>query len=174
MSDAAAAAAPKNILVLCAHNRTRSVMIAGLLRKYLGPEYTVESAGFGPAGLPALPEAAQLLAEQEINVLDHVSVQVTPDMVRWADLILTADKKQVMAVVADLGGDFDKTYTLPEYTSRLMFKMERPRGFNYLASSIGEVEDPTGRLMPVWKSVFASLERQCEQVATSLRGPAGG
>ena len=172
MSDAAPTT-PRNILVLCAHNRTRSVMITGLLRKYLGDGFTVESAGFGPSGLPALPEAVQLLAEQGIDASGHVSLQATPDMVRWADLVLTADKKQVIAVVADLGGDFDTTFTLPEYVSRLSFKMDRPRGFSYIASSVGEVEDPTGRLMPVWKSVFAGLERQCQQVATSLAGNAG-
>lgn len=163
------------ILVLCAHNRTRSVMIEGLLRKYLShdPRFVVESAGFGPEGLPALPEAVQLLAEHGIDASHHASRQATAQMVRDAHLILTADKKQVLAATADLGGEFEKTYTLPEYVHRLHHTMEeRPRGFNYLASSVAEVEDPTGRTPSVWKSVFTGIEGWCHQVATSLVGQA--
>ncbi len=164
------------ILVLCAHNRTRSVMIEGLLRKYLAtdPRFVVESAGFGPEGLPALPEAVQLLAEQGIHVGEHRSRQATAQMVRDAHLILTADKKQVLAATADLGGEFDKTYTLPEYVHRLHHTMEeRPRGYNYLASSVAEVEDPTGRMPAVWKSVYIGIDGWCQQVALSLVGQAG-
>lgn len=163
------------ILVLCAHNRTRSVMIAGLLRTYLAsdPRFVVESAGFGPEGLPALPEAVQLLAEHGIDASDHRSRQATAQMVHDAHLILTADKKQVLAATADLGGEFDKTYTLPEYVHRLHHTMEeRPRGYGYVSSSVGEVEDPTGRTPAVWKSVFTGIDNWCHQVATSLVGQA--
>lgn len=161
------------ILVLCAHNRTRSVMITGLLRKYLAvdPRFVVESAGFGPEGLPALPEAVQMLAEQGIYMGEHRSRLATAQMVRDAHLILTADKRQVLSATADLGGEFDKTYTLPEYVHRLHHTMEeRPRGFAYVASSVAEVEDPTGRMPSVWKSVFIGIDGWCQQVATSLVG----
>ena len=163
------------ILVLCAHNRTRSVMIEGLLRKYLAsaPRFVVESAGFGPAGLPALPEAVQLLAEQGVYMGEHRSRQATAQMVRDAHLILTADKKQVLAATADLGGEFDKTFTLPEYVHRLHHTMEeRPRGYGYVSSSVAEVEDPTGRMPSVWKSVFTGIDGWCREAATSLVGQA--
>ena len=162
---------PFRVLVLCAHNRTRSVMAAALLRQHLGddPRFVVETAGFAQEGLPALPEAVTLLAEHGMDASSHVSRVCTAQMVRDADLILTADKKQVLAVVADLGGDFEKTYTLPEFVHRQNFPNEqRPHGFAYISSSVAEVEDPTGRMPSVWKNVYANLDMTTRAVATAL------
>jgi protein-tyrosine-phosphatase len=173
MSDGAASGAPFHILVLCTHNRTRSVMIAGLLRKHLGddPRFVVTSAGFREEGLPALPEAVALLAEQGIDASGHLSRRVTPEIVRSADLILTAEKPQVVAVVAELGGDFDRTFTLLEYVHYSHSSLEgRPRGAVYMRTSVAEVEDPTGRQNAVWRSVFNGLISWSAQAAAALQG----
>ncbi|MFZ4719499.1 MAG: hypothetical protein ACOYMR_08735, partial [Ilumatobacteraceae bacterium] len=160
---------PFRVLVLCAHNRTRSVMAAALLRQHLGDDgrFVVETAGFNEEGLPALPEAVTMLREHGMDASDHRSRRCTPEMARAADLVLTADKKQVLAVVGDLGGDFAKTFTMPEFVHRQNFPDEqRPHGFAYISSSVAEVEDPTGRMPSVWKNVYANLDLTTRAVAT--------
>lgn len=167
MSDA-----PFRVLVLCAHNRTRSVMAAALLRQHLADDehFVVESAGFDEEHLPALPDAVMLLAEHGMDASMHLSRHVTAEMLRQADLVLTADKKQVMAAVADYGADFAKTFTIPEYASSLSFGLgQRPHGYAYIASSVGEVEDPTGRMPSVWRSVFTNLDLTMRSIATALK-----
>ena len=161
---------PFRVLVLCAHNRTRSVMAAALLRHHLGddPRFVIETAGFNDEGLPALPEAVALLAEHGMDVSGHVSRKCTAEMVRQADLVLCAEKKQVLSVVADCGGDFATTFTLPEFAASLSLAMPRPTGFGYIASSVGEVEDPTGRTHGVWLGVYANLDMSTRSVATAL------
>lgn len=163
---------PFRVLVLCAHNRTRSVMAAALLRHHLGDDdrFVVETAGFAEEHQPALPDAVMLLAEHGMDASMHLSRRVTNEMVQQADLILTADKKQVMAAVADHGADFGKTFTIPEFAFRQSFPNDpRPHGYAYIASSVGEVEDPTGRLPSVWRSVYASLDMTMRSIATALK-----
>ena len=59
------AADPKAILVLCEGNHCRSPLAVALLRRALGPGFTVESAGLAALeGIPAHPEAARLAAAQ--------------------------------------------------------------------------------------------------------------
>ena len=111
---------PFRVLVLCAHNRTRSVMAGYLLQSLLSDaNVEVTTAGFGEPGRTAMPQAVELLENAGIDAHAHRSTTVTVKMVRDANLVLTAEKSQVMAVVADLGGDFDRTFTLPEYAQLL-------------------------------------------------------
>ena len=161
--------APFRVLVLCAHNRTRSVMAGALLRAHLGDDgrFVVETAGFGPPDCAAIREAVTLLAERGIDVSDHRSRRVTPEMVRAADLVLVAEKAQVMAVVADLGGDFDKVFTLPVYVQRRAG--ERLQGMEYMRSTVPEVTDPTGRSPRTWNAVWADLDTWCRAAATQLQ-----
>ena len=174
MSGEAHAGAPFNVLVLCTHNRTRSVMMAGLLRKHLGNDrrFGVTSAGFREEGLPALPEAVALLAEQGIDASGHLSRRVTPEMVRSANLVLTAEKQHVVSVVADLGGDFDRVFTLLEFVHYATSPTDaRPRGAVYMRINVAEVEDPTGRQPAVWRNVFNGMDTWCHQVAAIMQRP---
>lgn len=159
------------VLVVCAHNRTRSVMAGALLQSYLGDGFEVETAGFGPSGLPAMPEAVELLAERGLDVSGHRSTTLTPALVGRADVVLTAEKSQVLAVVADLGGDFDRTFTLPEY---LEVHSERPRGAAYLRHGVPEIADPTGRSEQVWFASFGQIDDCCRGVAAALHRRAVG
>ena len=159
------AAAPFRVLVLCAHNRTRSVIAGALLRSYLDDRFEVETAGFGPEGLPALPQAVELLAQRGIDVSGHLSRRVDHEMVRHAGLVLTAERSQVVSVVAELGGDFDQTFTFPEYAGR---GPERARGAAYLQSNVPEMHDPTGRSREGWQTAWNQIDRWCFIVAGEL------
>ena len=85
-----------------------------------------------------------------------------------ADLVLTAEKSQVLSVVADLGGDFDATYTLPEYAHSAGKLAARHRGLAYMRASIPEVADPTGMSDTAWSRAFADIDGWCSVLATRL------
>jgi protein-tyrosine-phosphatase len=160
---------PFRVLVLCAHNRTRSVMAGHLLQSLLAnANVEVTTAGFGEPGRTAMPQAVELLENAGIHAHAHRSTQVTPQMVREANLVLTAEKSQVMAVVADLGGDFDRTFTLPEYARSLHSQAERPRGLAYMKANVPEVDDPTGHGDTTWRRVWGEIEGWCRVVARAV------
>ena len=160
---------PFHVLVLCTHNRTRSVMVGYLLRSLLADSNVeVATAGFGDSGRTAMPQAIQLLRQAGCEVYEHRSTAVTIEMVSKANLILVAEKKQVMAVVVDLEGNFDITFTLPEFATSSQHKVERPRGLAYLKADVSEVHDPTGRDEAVWRQVWNEIQQWCSIAARSI------
>lgn len=158
-------ARPFRILVVCAHNRARSVMISTLLRSHLPAGFTVASAGFGPEGKGPIPEVVALLGERGIDVAAHRSRAVSGDLVRGADLVLTAEKAQVLQIVAEFDGNFERTFTLPEFAQA---GTNRPRGLDYLRAPIPEVSDPTGRSRESWESSWNDIESWTARTATRL------
>jgi protein-tyrosine phosphatase len=161
----------RRVLVVCTHNRTRSVMAGGLLWSYLrdNPSFVIETAGFDQPGLPAIPEALQMLHSHGVDASAHRSKQVTAELVRSSTLVLTAERQHVMRIVTDFGGNIATTFTLPEYASYVMTGGDRPTGLAYLRADIPEVEDPTGRTQGVWQSVWRDLDAWCQTIAMALR-----
>ncbi len=85
----------KNILVLCTGNICRSPTGEYLLRKELGEDYTVKSAGLGAlVDFPADSMAAAVAAKNGIDLSPHRAIQVTMDMLKWADLVLVMEAGQ--------------------------------------------------------------------------------
>jgi protein-tyrosine-phosphatase len=158
------------VLVVCSHNRTRSVMAAGLLRHALmaRTDAVVESAGFGEPGLPADPNATRLLSTMGIDVRDHLSRRVTVDMVSNANLVLCAERQHVFSVVADLGGRFERSFTLPEFAAGAGLTRERSHSVDYIYSAVPEVPDPTGRTWAAWERVWRQLEYECALAADRI------
>lgn len=83
------------ILVLCVGNICRSPMAEALLRQAFldrGRQVEVRSAGLGAmVGHPADEHVRLLMDRRGIDVTDHRAVQVAPDMLRWADLVLVME-----------------------------------------------------------------------------------
>jgi len=64
-------------------------MAAAIARHLVDHDVTIASAGVATRdGLPATPEAREALREMGIDLGDHRSRQLTPDMVRQADEII--------------------------------------------------------------------------------------
>ena len=162
----------RRVLVVCTHNRTRSVMAGGLLWSYLrdDPSWVVDTAGFDVPGQPAIPEALQMLAAHGVDASAHRSRAITTELVQSSVLVLTAERQQVMRVVTEFGGNFDTTFTLPEFAQQVSLGGERPTGLAYLRADIPDVEDPTGRTHGVWESVWRDLDVWCRTIATALHG----
>jgi protein-tyrosine phosphatase len=175
------------LLTVCTHNRTRSVLAAGLLWQKLqqaGIEAVVDSAGFGPEDMPATPETVELLRRAKVDASEHLSRRATGDLVRGADLIIGAERQHVVRLVVEEGADFRRIFTLPELRMRLdalgsvpvpdlqtaltLLNEGRPRGGAYLQNDVPEVHDPTGGPPSEWEQAWVSIEGACTRVAAFL------
>ncbi len=79
----------KNILVVCTGNICRSPTGEYLLKKELGPDFNVMSAGLGALVDNPAHEIAQKIAMQHgVDMSAHRARQINLDILKWADLIL--------------------------------------------------------------------------------------
>ena len=90
-------------------------MAEALLRRAL-PGTTIRSAGLqAMIGHPADPFAVQLMAEQGLDITSHRAQQISSQLVREADLILTMDREQKKAVESRYVESKGKVYRLGEF-----------------------------------------------------------
>ena len=102
MTDPAPERRPIRLLFLCTGNICRSPMAEGLARRYgevRAQPLDVRSASvMGLEGRPAAPNAVKVMAELGIDLSDHQSQPMTPDLLRWADWILVMELGHSQAV----------------------------------------------------------------------------
>jgi len=178
---------PIKVLCVCTHNRTRSVLTAGLLQQHLtalGVPSTTSSAGTMSGGHPATDRTVRMLSERGIDVRDHRSEALTRAIVDAADLILTAERAHVATIVGQWPTSFARTVTLPEAVElahrvgprqdgpirEWVARMEADRRspLDYLAGDVGEIEDPTGQSPAVWSRVFTEIDDLTRALAKAL------
>jgi protein-tyrosine phosphatase len=179
------------VLTVCTHNRTRSVMMAALLERLLATELGVgavmiRSAGFGPVGLPAIPDAVDAMERRGLDVSGHRSSETTARLVDGADVILTAERDHVVKIAALSPSAFPRAMTMPEFLDRAaagavgeatdgrtarerlaMLTADRAAGA-YLRSAVPEIDDPTGRPTRAFEAAVVALEQQCVEAARWL------
>lgn len=183
-------AAPLRVLTVCTHNRTRSVMMEALLRPLLsarlGPDgVLVASAGYGPAGLPAIPDAVDAMRRRGLDVADHRSRTLDRSMLDWADVVLTAERDHVVRISGLDPTALRRAMTLPEFITavanadRSSARDVRERvtaltasrsAMAYLSDPIEEIADPTGWSPRAFESAVVTLETTCRAAATALVG----
>jgi protein-tyrosine-phosphatase len=173
--------APVRVLTVCTHNRTRSVMMAALLRSE-SDRLDVRSAGFGPAGLPAIPDAVDAMRRRGLDVSSHRSAQVDGEALEWADVILTAERDHVVRIAAIEPDAFGRALTLPEFLERLdgvrpwssdprarVRELTTGRtAAQYLRDPIGEIADPTGWSPRAFEAAVVELDERCALAAAAL------
>lgn len=181
---------PGRILIVCSHNRTRSVMMGALLVLHLhdarvdGAIQAVRAVGFGESGLPPTSEARRLLAAHRVDVRHHRSRRITDRDVERADLIVTAERMHVVEIAGRWPGAFDKTMTLPELVQRGeaveqingvgftewldAIAVGRPHHLDYLDADVEEIADPTGRSPAMWKSCIDRIDELTGRAANLL------
>lgn len=161
--------------------------MAGLLWQQFhnaGVDAVVESAGFGPPGMPPTPETVDLLYRAGVDAMRHSSRRATRDVLIAADLVLTAERQHVVRLVAEEGGDFNRVFTLREFCGRIdqvgaghfhgldaaltALNEGRPRGGAYLQADVPEVFDPTGGPPEQWKASYAAISADCTKAAAFL------
>lgn len=178
---------PIKVLCVCTHNRTRSVLTAGLLQQHLtelGLTAITSSAGTVAGGHPATDRTVRMLAERSIDVSGHRSQTLTAEIVAAADLILTAERDHVASIVGRWPAAFGRTVTLPEAVD--LSQLAGQRGgmairdwvarmeatgrdpLEYLSGHVGEIEDPTGRSPAVWSRVFSQIDDLTRSLAKAM------
>lgn len=75
------------VLFLCTGNSCRSQMAEGWARALGGPDLEVRSAGIEAHGRN--PRAIAVMAEAGVDISGQESTRLTPDMLAWADHVVT-------------------------------------------------------------------------------------
>lgn len=85
----------KHLLVVCMGNICRSPLAQAWFQSRLGENASVESAGIGAlVGQPADPLAIEVGLADGLDLSGHRARQITPQMIRDADLVLVMEKRQ--------------------------------------------------------------------------------
>jgi len=179
---------PLQVLTVCTHNRTRSVMSMALLQagfdRRLGPgRVVVESLGFGPEGYPAIESAIDAMRRRGLDVSAHRSRRVTAERVDTADLILASERQHVVKLAAESPTASRRSFTLPEFTGLLASDppvhgrplaewatdlSEPRRPVDYLRGQVPEVVDPTGWSKRRFEKATSQVEALCDEVVDGL------
>jgi protein-tyrosine phosphatase len=104
--------------VVCVGNICRSPMAEAVLRDALKEqeEIIVESAGLGAmVDWPASEHAEVLMAERGLDISAHRARQLTPELIREADLILVMESRHKKAIESEDVTARGKVFRLGEW-----------------------------------------------------------
>ena len=140
------------IIFVCTGNTCRSPMAAAMfadLAKKAG-KTGIEAASAGISaypGMPASSESVRVMEEYGLDIRDHRTRLLTPDLIGEADLILCMSRSHLMAVRAQGAGD----------KARLLA--------DYAAGEDAEIKDPFGRSIEAYRSCASQLHAYLSQAA---------
>lgn len=145
-----------SILFVCSANICRSPMAEGLLHHLVRNEedqWEIASAGVWPIpGCPAAEHVIEILHRHGVDLQQHVSKGVTPDMLAEYQLILTMERGQKEAL----------QLAFPEYASKIYLLSE-------MVSSSFEITDPIGKPIEEFEAVAEEIERILKEGMARIR-----
>ena len=140
------------ILLICTGNTCRSTMAEVLLRQIIASDSTsvdveVYSAGLAAIeGMPATEQAIKVMQEKGLNLSNHSSRLVSPDLLE-ADLILTMTLRHKQVLLRANSKLAEKTFTLKEYAGE---KQEL------------DILDPYGGSVDVYRATAEEIQKYLE------------
>jgi protein-tyrosine phosphatase len=137
-------------------------MAEAILRKRLDElgkrEIEVRSAGIRALnGLSPSDETIEVMKEEGVDVSSFKTKNITADMIKKSDLILTMEEAHEDEVLALAPEAKSKTYLLKGYKS--------PNAFNYNSSSI---DDPIGKPVEEYRIIRDEIKKEIERFARDL------
>jgi protein-tyrosine phosphatase len=139
----------KTVLFLCTGDTCRGPMAQGYMKEVLNQKgiknIEVRTAGVMTiAGLIPTPEASQVMKNAEVDIANHRSTPLTPELIRRSDLILGMTPFHVQFAVRMAEDAKGKTYLLKEFAASDMK--------NY------QITDPMGATLEVYKRVYREMK----------------
>ncbi len=121
-----------SVLFVCTANRYRSPIAAAcfkneLLRRRNETDWNILSAGtWTVEGLPPMPEAIKQAKELGLDILEHRSRKITPQLIQQTDLILTMEKGQKEALQNEFRDSAAKISLFSEVVEGIPFDIPDP------------------------------------------------
>ena len=139
----------RTVVFLCTGNTCRGPMAQGYMKHAMNERgiknVDVKTAGVMTVpGLVPTPEATQVMANANIDITQHRSSPLTPELIRKADLILGMTPFHVQFALRMSDDAKGKTYLLKEFAESDMK--------NY------QITDPMGATLEVYKRVFREMK----------------
>ncbi len=179
-----------DVLVVCEGNLCRSPLVERLLRLRLGDGSGVEVSSAGTiaaTGRPMDPMAAAELGRLGGDPADFESRRLTVELLRAADLVLTATRALRSQVVVMAPSTLKRTFTLLELAALLDERPWRPgddptdlhavvaRAADWRSAVSNrndalDIPDPIGRSAQVHRTAADAAESATNVVADLLRG----
>ncbi len=136
----------KKLIFVCTGNTCRSPMAEGLLKAMLPDDsgWEISSAGVCAAnGFPASPNAVEAMCELDIDISDHRSRLLTPEMVKEADLLVTMTRDHHDAIVALDRESGSKVFLLKSFG---------------VSKCAADIFDPVGQSLDVYRRVRDEID----------------
>lgn len=140
----------RNVLFLCTGNSCRSQMAEGWGRTLAPAGMEFRSAGIEAHGKN--PRAIAVMAEAGIDISGQESTRLTPEMLDWADLVVTV-----------CGHADEHCPVLPAGTRKLHWPLNDP------AKATGTEEE----IMTVFRATRDEVKSRVEALLAELAQPAG-
>lgn len=149
-------APPGRILIVCTANKCRSPVGEAVLRRILVDfgysDWEVRSAGlWAHDGDIASQHSVTILAEEGVNIRNHLARRVTCDMVRASDLIICMQEWHVEELQRECATDEERIICITS-----------------LDANCQGIPDPIGRSLETYRAMIAELSRVLHGAAHSI------
>ena len=154
-----------NVLFVCTGNTCRSSMAEGIL-KFLLKENNIENINVSSAGLSAFEgqraneKAIDVLKNKGIDIKNHRSRQLTEEIIKTSDLILTMTDSHKKLITNILPEYLHKIYTLKEYA--LKVNNESRDNANL------DIDDPYGMDMKTYEETSNEITEQLVKIIKAI------